>query len=195
MAAEAQYLDDLSSEVRSAFGRSLHGLYLTGSMAVGGYRPGRSDIDVIAVVTDASREQLEDVVARCRHEALPCPAPKLELVVYDAEAIAAPGERPGWSLNLNTGECEHHVGFDPDAEPAHWFVLDLAFAHRYAVALAGPPPQTVIGDPGSDITAAAMDEMVAWYEEHEPDGLAAATARAEHWRTTGEWAGKAAFEG
>src|SRR5881409_2250863 len=110
----SSYLDQLLSALTGTFGNALNAVYISGSAAVGAYRPGESDLDVLVAVDQAPRSALEAVVARCSHEALPCPATKLELVVYERSALAAPGERPRWSLNFDTGPGVHHVGFDPD---------------------------------------------------------------------------------
>jgi hypothetical protein len=185
-----RYLDELASRLRTALGDALSAVYLSGSTAVGAQRPG-SDIDVIVAVDGAGREALEAVVATCSHDALPCPARKLELVAYDLAVLADPGARPRWSLNFDTGAGEHHLGWDPGAEPAHWFVLDLAFAHRHAVALWGPPPSELIADPGPEAVRQAFAEQVAWYEGNEPGEPAATAARrARHWEQTGEFAPK-----
>jgi hypothetical protein len=185
-----QYLDALTTRLAEALGGSLRGVYLLGSGATGEYRQGTSDIDVMAVVDCASRTSLEAVVAACAHEALLCPATKLELVVYELGALARDVEHPQWSLNLNTGEGVHHVGFDPANEPAHWFVLDLAAARVHAVPLAGPPAAALIPPVSDGTIAGALDEMVDWYERNEPEHAAAARARADAWRTTRSFAAK-----
>src|SRR3954453_19731926 len=112
-----EYLDELAKRLRQALGDPLVAVYLSGSTAVGAERAGTSDVDVLVVVEKATREALERVVALCGHDALPCPAEKLELVVYERTQIAD----ARWSLNFDTGGATHHVGFDPAAEPAHWF--------------------------------------------------------------------------
>lgn len=171
----------------------LAAVYLTGSAAVGAFRPGRSDLDVLVAADGAEPSQLDAIVETCSHETLPCPASKLELVVYERDALAAPGDVPQWSLNFDTGAHEHHEGRDPLAEPAHWFVVDLEFARRNAVALQGPPAAELIGAAEPDAVARAMDRIVAWYRERGEDEPAdAAARRAAHWRRTGEFMPKPA---
>ena len=179
-----QYLDGLTNAVREALGASLRAVYLTGSAAVGAYRQGSSDVDVLVAVDGAGRAALERVVALCAHEVLPCPATKLELVVYEVDTLAAPGAHPHWSLNFDTGESTRQVDFDPGTQPPHWFVLDLAFAHRHAVALHG---SAVIGDPGAAAVDGAFDAMIEWFEANEPEAASVARERAEHWRATGNF--------
>jgi hypothetical protein len=176
------YLNALTARLQGAFGDRLRGVFLVGSAAVGAYVHGRSDVDVLVAVDRANRASLERVVATCSHEALPCPATKLELVVYELDVLASPTWPPRWSLNFDTGKSTHQIDFDPDTQPAHWFVLDLAFAHRHAVALYG---DAEIADPGDEAVARAFDEMLEWFEANEPDALPVARDRAEHWRRTG----------
>jgi hypothetical protein len=185
------YLDRLQAALGAALGETLRAVYLTGSAAVGAYRQGKSDLDVLVVADPAERMRLEAVVATCAHAVLPCPAEKLELVVYEPAVLAAPGSAPAWSLNFDTGRDTHQVDFDPATQPSHWFVLDLAFARRHAVALTGPPPAELIGDPGQDALLHAFEEQVAWYAANDTEEAAATAARrAAHWRATGEFAAK-----
>lgn len=189
------YLAELRSRLGNALATRLVGVYLTGSAAVGAFRPGSSDVDVLVVVDGAEPSQLDAIVARCSHEALPCPASKLELVVYERDALATPGQVPLWSLNFDTGAHEQHVGRDPMAEPAHWFVVDLEFARRNAVALQGPPASELIGAAETGAVAAAMDEIVDWYRARgEQSPADAAARRAAHWRRTGEFMPKPATD-
>jgi hypothetical protein len=189
--AQPLYLTALTRRLDKAIGTELLAAYLSGSAAVGAFRDGQSDLDVIVVVDTARAADMDAVVARCSHAALPCPASKLELVVYERGAAARPGTSPRWSLNFDTGPGVHQVDFDPAAQPGHWFVLDLAFAHRHAIPLAGPPPADLIGDPGEDAVRAAFKQAIAWYAEHEPGEPARiASLRARHWERTGEFASK-----
>jgi nucleotidyltransferase-like protein len=185
------YLRRLARVLDAVFDDALIDVYLSGSAAVGAFRAGKSDVDVLVVAERPAPAQLDAVVERCSHARLPVPATKLELVVYEPGALADPGARPRWSLNFDTGPDEHHVGLDPDAEPAHWFVLDLAFARRSAVALTGPPAAELIGDVPDELVGASLRDMVEWYRENEPEHAELADRRARHWATTRRFATKA----
>jgi len=176
------YLDNLTAALGAAFGDSLRGVYITGSAAVGAYREGTSDIDVLVAVEGAQRPQLERVVATCAHERLPVPATKLEMVVYEVAELGAPHVPPRWSLNFDTGSSTHQVNWDPATQPSHWFVLDLAFAHLHAKPLVG---SAVIASPPPEAVARAFDEMIEWFEANEPAAAEVARRRADHWRKTG----------
>jgi hypothetical protein len=182
-----EYLEELAARI----GERALGVYAVGSLALGAYEPGSSDVDVLAVVDETvSRAELLELAERCSHRALPCPARKLELVVMGA-AEARAGD-PRWRLNLNTGSgLEDHVGLDPDAEPSHWFVLDLALAHEHGIAVAGPPAPELIGSPSPEAIAAAQADAVAWYARSDPGpGAVLAACRAWHWHETGRHSSK-----
>ena len=110
----------------SVLGDELLGVYAGGSYALGAYEPGRSDIDVNAVVTGPlARAAKQAIVERVRHEALPCPARGLELVVYPLATARSGAAAPGFELNLNTGAA---MAFRVDEQPGEiegfWFAID-----------------------------------------------------------------------
>lgn len=170
-------------------GDQLRGVYAVGSLALGDYRPGRSDIDVAAVTASppglASRRA---IVAALEHSALPCPACGLEFVLY------AEGEAPAYAINLNTGAgLAHHVSFDPAVDPPHWFVLDVAIAREHGRVLWGALPRDVFPAIARDRVRAALVEALAWYRSS--GGVAdaetvLAACRALRWQRDGTWTSK-----
>src|SRR5881392_1580876 len=106
------YLRELARRTGAVLGDELVGAYAGGSYALGAYEPGRSDIDVTAVAAGPlSATARRSIVERLRHEALPCPARGLELVVYPLATARGGGGEPGFELNLNTGAA---MGFRVD---------------------------------------------------------------------------------
>ena len=145
--AEATYLSTLLEQVRAVLGDTLVGVYPTGSLALDGYTPGRSDLDLVAVVDRAPRPVLAALVARLDHQALPCPAAGLEFVLYERAALgAADATGAGFALNLNTGrELPSKVEFGPvGGEPAFWYPIDRAICRQRDRSLFGPAPRRVL---------------------------------------------------
>ncbi|MGH2981839.1 MAG: nucleotidyltransferase domain-containing protein [Solirubrobacterales bacterium] len=102
--AERAYLSLSARSLRDLLGERLTGVYAGGSRALGDYRPGRNDLDLAAVVEGAIGAELKQaVVARLRHESLPCPARGLELVVYRLETARSATATSDFELNLNSG--------------------------------------------------------------------------------------------
>jgi predicted nucleotidyltransferase len=173
------YLDELVGRLAKV--ADLHAAYLLGSAASGGYERGRSDVDVVAVTARSLAEDERRVLAQAA-ESLPCPARKLELVVY-------PLGSDRHEINLNTGE---KVSFSPEEDPAFWFVLDRAIAEQHAVTLLGPPWRDSFEPVAREAVLAALDEALDWQEREEPIGRSSVlnACRAWMWLERGEWGSK-----
>jgi predicted nucleotidyltransferase len=174
----AGYLTELVRRLSAVV--DLDAVYLFGSAAQGAYEHGRSDIDVIAVTSRPSSQAEKEAVAETA-ESLPCPARKLEFVVYARDA-----ERH--ELNVNTGELVH---FDPDDDPDFWFVIDRAIAEQHSIPLLGPPWEDVFAPVAREAVAEALDEAACFEGWDDPRRAEVAAARARIWRETGEWVSKA----
>lgn len=99
----ARYLDDLVLAAREVLGVRLTGAYAAGSVGLDAYRPGRSDVDVaLTCAAPLDRTVKRELVTALRHEALPCPARGLELVVYTQESARSGTSTPGFEVELNT---------------------------------------------------------------------------------------------
>ena len=82
------------------------------------------------------------LVARLRHEALPCPARGLELVVYDRAVAASGTPEPGFEVELNTGAAmPFRRTLDPADRPAadgrFWYGLDRSILHQSGLHCSG----------------------------------------------------------
>jgi predicted nucleotidyltransferase len=173
----ADYLDELVRRLAAVV--ELDAVYLFGSAAQGAYEHGRSDVDVIAVASRPSSRAEKQALAEAA-ESLPCPARKLELVVY-----ARGAERH--ELNVNTGELVH---FEPDDDPEFWFVLDRSIAEQHAIPLLGPPWAEVFPPVPREAVLAALESASSFDAWDDPDGASLAAARARIWRETGDWVPK-----
>ena len=175
----AGYLDKLVARLDEIV--DLHAVYLLGSAASGHYEHGRSDVDLVAVTSRPLEDGEKRALAEAA-EALPCPARKLELVVY-------PLGSDRHEINLNTGE---KVSFDAGEDPAFWFVLDRAIAEQHAVALVGPSWHEVFGPVPREAVYAALEEALEWQEREEPLGRSSIlnATRAWMWAESGAWASK-----
>jgi len=164
----------------------LEALYVVGSGALGGFDPQRSDLDLVAVV-DRTLDGSEKAAIGKAIGGLHLPVRKLELVVY-----ATGSQPPAFELNLSAGEqgVTEHPG-----EPAHWFVIDAAFAQEHAVPLHGPPWSESFAPVTPAQVREAMQQSLAW-SEHRPDDEFARTnaIRARHYLEHGEWITKAEAE-
>ena len=136
------YLAELARRMQEILGDGLVAVYAGGSYALGAYEQGRSDIDVTAVVAHALDAATKDeLVEALRHEALPCPARGLELVVYPLATARSGTGAPGFELNLNTGEgMDFRVDHEPGDIEDFWFAIDRSILREHGKPLLGPPP-------------------------------------------------------
>jgi hypothetical protein len=192
---ERAYLDELVKALRGVLADDLLGVYAGGSWALGGYEPGRSDLDVAAVVRfPLAGEAKRAVVGAARHEALPCPARGLELVVYEQAAVGEPTAAATFELNLNTGA---RMAFRADEAPVpgelHWFALDRAILREHGVALLGPPPAEVFAEIPRELLLPVLADVLRWYREDGDRYDAVLNAcRALLFAEEGRWASKQA---
>lgn len=201
MSPAESYLAELTRRLEEVLGEELVGVYAGGSYALGEYAPGRSDLDVAAVARAAVPAELaEAVVAAVRHEALPCPARGLELVLYPLETTRTATTRAGFSLNLNTGAgMTFRAEYEPNPAEEHWFPIDRSILAQRGIALAGPPAAEVFAPIRRDALLPVLIESLEWHGSGAAgaDDVVLNSARSlryaldETWsskRQAGEWA-------
>ncbi|MGW0177908.1 aminoglycoside adenylyltransferase domain-containing protein [Nocardia sp. NPDC003345] len=191
------HLGALVARTTEVYGRYTVGVYAVGSLALGDYRHGRSDIDIAVIVSpEASGESARELARVLTHPVLPCPAAGLELVVYDADFAATPSPRAGYLLNLNTGaDLPSVADFDAGRAADFWFVLDRAVAHRCGLALTGPPVRNVLAAPRPEHVLAAIADSVREHATgpgHLADNRVLNGCRAVVFCRTGRWTAKRA---
>lgn len=157
-----RYLADLVAAAKDVLGENLVGAYAAGSVGLAAYQPGRSDIDVALVCEHAlPAAQKHELVAGLRHEALPCPARGLELVVYRRSVALSGSPDPGFEVELNTGARmdfrETYAPEDrPESDGRFWYALDRSILHQSGQALLGPPA----ADMFTDVTPADLRQTL-----------------------------------
>ena len=151
--------------------------FVLGSGLVGGYRPGKSDLDLVAVVDAPLRGEARRMAVE-RIAALELPGRRLELVVYTHDQ-----EPPDFDLNLAVDA--DGVREAPD-EADHWFVIDAGIAQERI------PDWLDYFEPVPDgRVREAVEQSLAWSAEW-PDLEFARlnAARARHYLEHGEWLSK-----
>ncbi|GLZ00369.1 aminoglycoside adenylyltransferase domain-containing protein [Actinoplanes sp. NBRC 103695] len=122
---------------------------LHGSLALGGYRPGRSDIDLLLLTP---RALTPPQVTALRELDGP-----LDLHVIAASAAAHPTPAPPVELYSGHGEFTVGVPSDPDV------IAELSTARATGISLIGPPPASVIGPvPAAWVRARGRHWLTAW---------------------------------
>jgi hypothetical protein len=185
-----QYLDALVARLREILGDELLGVYAGGSLALGAFDPQRSDLDVAAVIRGALSDGTKRTISEAlRHEALPCPARGLELVLYPESTVREATGRAGYELNLNTGRALFHVSFGAEGEAEHWYAIDRAILREHGVALAGPPARELFAPIPHETLLSLLLDSVRWHEEEKTraDDAVLNACRARRYAAEGSW--------
>jgi hypothetical protein len=180
----ASFGDHVADVLARTLGTDLVGVYFVGSVALGGYVPGESDIDITAVSSNALGDLLKERVASVVVEAsAACPARGLEFTVYRREIAGAPPTGADFEVNANGGpRMPTAVHTDAAVEPGFWYVLDRAVAHRSGLAISGPPARKIFADVPRSALLEAMYQSMAWHRAHEKATLYSVLNACRAWR-------------
>ncbi|MGI8688342.1 MAG: aminoglycoside adenylyltransferase domain-containing protein [Thermomicrobiales bacterium] len=157
----------LRGEVRAVLGTEFVGMYCYGSLSLGDFAPGSSDIDFLVVteheLPESMLHALEAMHARIAASGRKW-AEKLEgsyipraaLRRYDPANNRHPTIGMDWPFSIR-------------AHGSHW-VIERSIVREYGVVVQGPPPQTLIAPVSSDDLAAAVRQALDDYWRMPLDG-------------------------
>ena len=180
----ALFGQQVADALAGALGTELVGVYFVGSVALGGYVPGESDIDIAAVataaLTDAQKRSVASVVLEASTD---CPARGVEFTLYRRDVAGSRPEAADFEVNANGGpRMPTAVHLDATAEPGFWYVLDRAIAHRSGLVISGPPAAGIFADVPRSTLLEAMYESMAWHRVHEKATLYSVLNACRAWR-------------
>jgi streptomycin 3"-adenylyltransferase len=175
----AAYARALTGQLMAVSGGVLQAAYLHGSAALGGWMPGRSDVDVLFVAADGISstavtrmgEVLGDGAGRC-------PGRELECSVVTVAQARQP--RPPWPFVLHVTAGPGRPG--RTVRPGNWTPGDADLLMHYAVCRAagwpvcGPPPQDLIGVVPRRAILGYLAAELGWGAEHAPEAYAVLNA-------------------
>lgn len=180
----AAFGHEIAAILVSTLSSELVGTYFIGSIALGGYISGESDIDVVAVcryeVGEGTKQALADSLLKAtRH----CPARGLEFTIYRAEVTASSQSEAAFELNVNGGpRMAPEVRLSWHDQPRFWYVIDRAVAHRHGIAISGPPAEEVFSPIPRQLLLEVMGESMRWHREHEKATLYSVLNASRAWR-------------
>ena len=180
----AMFGDRVKEALAGTLGTDLVGVYFVGSVALGGYVPGESDIDIAAVsrgaLTDPQRQSVASAVVGA---SAACPARGLEFTLYRREVAGSLPAGADFEVNANGGpRMPTAVHMDARAEPGFWYVLDRAIAHRSGLVISGPTARGTFADVPRSMLLHALHESMAWHRAHEKATLYSVLNACRAWR-------------
>lgn len=178
----------ISVALDAQLGADLVGVYFVGSVALGGYVPGESDIDIVAVCEHLLPTPRRSAIATAIADAtIDCPARGLEFTLYRRATAARPSSGAAFEVNANGGpRMDRLTRVSPDDQPAFWYLLDRAIAHRHGIAITGPPAAEVFADLPRHELLHAMQSSMRWHRTNERATLYSVLNAARAWRFASE---------
>jgi len=150
-------LDSFLGEIRAILGERFRGMYLDGSLALGGFNPETSDIDFI-VTTDTDLSDAQFIALRAMHahfNASDSPwATEVEAVYLPESSFRRSDPENVLRLRIQRGNEVLVKGRSDSTWITHWYIL----RERRAV-LAGPDPRTIIDPIGPQDLRRAMASL------------------------------------
>jgi hypothetical protein len=191
------YGREVAARLQEVLGDALDGAYYVGSIALGGYVAGESDLDIVAVSERAIPDQDKPPIADAVFDTtMSCPARGLEFTLYRREVAGSSPVDADFEINVNGGpRMARSIHLESRAEPGFWYVLDRAIAHRCGVVICGPPPVEVFAEVSRTLLLDAMVESMRWHREHEKATLYSVLNASRAWRFAAEDALGSKLEG
>ena len=180
----AAFGHEIAAILAETLAAELVGAYFVGSIALGGYVRGESDIDVVAVSRYQVGGETKKALAGGLLEAtIGRPARGLEFTLYRAEVASSPPKDADFELNVNGGpRMARMVRLSSHDQPRFWYVLDRAIAHRHGIAISGPPSVEAFSAIPRRLLLEVAGESMRWHREHEKATLYSVLNASRAWR-------------
>ena len=192
--ALVHHVNELVSAASDGLGGRLTAASIVGSIANGDARGQASDIDLLLVTSATCRKATRRSIGeRLADLAAMGPMRGLEAVLYRTDVLAAPTYPLPYELNVNGGRAMARV-VSTDGTEAFWFLLDVSAARQHALAIQGPPVNTLIAPIPDELVLAALRDSLSW---HSRNGGSSAdvvlnACRTWHWIEHRSWLSKTA---
>lgn len=153
-------MPEIAAGLADLLGPSCRSVILHGSMATGGFRPGLSDIDLLAIIDRPLTEAQTHSLVRLVSNADLGDAAGLDLDVVTASTARHPTPAPPLELHVGRGpglEIERRLPGAPD------LLAELSMARQDGRALVGAAPTEVLGPvPAEWVTARGRHWLHTW---------------------------------
>lgn len=182
------YGGEVVASLREVLGDGLRGVYFVGSIALGGYVAGESDVDIVAVSEQVIPEEMKPAVAATVFDTTrSCPTRGLEFTLYRRAVAQSLPVAADFEVNVNGGPgMARDIHLDARTEPGFWYVIDRAIAHRCGVTIFGPPADEVFNEVSRSALVEAMIQSMRWHREHEKGTLYSVLNATRAWRFAAE---------
>lgn len=176
-----------------ALGGNLLAAYLHGSAVLGGYRPDRSDLDILGLTEGAlADEELVAIAASLTGGVYPAKGLEMSLLTKE-EASRSDLRAPRFQMHITTGGSSGVTRLvdGRNREGDRDLVLHFAVCRLRGLTLLGPPPEATLAPvPAARVRSAMLDEIAWATVSAPPEYLVLTSARAWLFCETGRIASK-----
>lgn len=161
----AARLADEVARVADRTGTRLLAAYVHGSAALGGWVPGRSDIDILFVAADGTTPACADQVAHVIQTAgAQCPGRDVETSLVSASAARDPGPPWPYLVHVVAGPDDTvHVSRPDAVSPGDQdLLMHYAVCRAAGLAVLGPAASELIGPIGRAAILAYLADELDW---------------------------------
>lgn len=145
----------------SALGPHVQGVFLHGSLVLGDFVEGRSDLDLLVVVDGELDEPERHIVLRCVRRCLCGRVQRADLRVVRREVAADPSFPPELELDVETRGREIKAVGGP--RPERDLAVEFWVVRHHGRVLLGPDPAELISEvPASWVDAAGDAQLADW---------------------------------
>lgn len=155
----------LATTVHAAIPGSLVGAYLHGSAALGGFVPGKSDIDILFVVRRPLSPEEKAAAAHFLSNHGPCPGSGIETSII-LESCARDPQPGAYELHVTTGADAKVI--DGAGRADSDLVLHALVCRAAGITVFGPPASEVFGDVPRALVLSRLRDELAWARAHAP---------------------------
>ncbi len=152
----------VTAAAQKASGGLLVGSYLHGSAVLGGFQPGRSDVDLLVVVDDGVTPAQVRMLADALAGVPGCPGVGLETSAVTVSAARMPAEPWPFLVHATTATADRKivVGDGHDGDPD--LALHYAVARQSGWAAYGPPASETVGAVPRRVLLERLQVELAW---------------------------------
>ncbi len=171
----SEYLEQLKSKIQCVLGPNLVGLYQIGSSCMNDFRKGKSDLDIVGVLSsEIQRNQRNEISSTLDHKNFNCPAQGLDLILFTSSVVKGIVDEPRYEFWFSTGAGWITESSGPGrTSEMHIF---LAQCKEHGLTLHGPEPGLYFAQREKKKILSAFLEMLKWHQTkilddfHDPGG-------------------------
>ncbi len=156
------FAERFAAACSGVLGKRLGSVILHGSLVLGGYTPGMSDIDLLAIVDAPLSPRVSTALVDATVAELANAPCRVDLRVVTASVAAAPPEVPPMELHVGLDSCGRPevVARDP-GEPD--LIVEFSLCRQCGRALIGAAPREAIGEvPDRWVLQVGDAQLASW---------------------------------